>query len=188
MLPVPLGKSHNTCSATVGQTPVKLWMCPASLNFSSVEVAAADCKNLPKRVPVLAKPQEGSSMLKESSALWMASVCLVVVIASTRFPNAVPHDIIGRASACQRLSILGPGIPHCKTTKPLCLRHLANFVLCFDRLERALCFGLQNNEDYAKIAWWTIRTASCTSSSRLYLPRNCWAASTVPVTVCPSAT
>ena len=31
-------------------------------NFSAVEVAAAGCRNLPKRVPVLAKPQEGNSI------------------------------------------------------------------------------------------------------------------------------
>ena len=35
------GKSHSTCRATVGQTPVSRCTCPASLNFSSVVVAAA---------------------------------------------------------------------------------------------------------------------------------------------------
>src|SRR3974390_127614 len=61
-LRTPFGKSHNTCSAIVGHAPVNKWTCPASLNFSSVVVAAAAWTNLPKRVPVFAKPQEGSSM------------------------------------------------------------------------------------------------------------------------------
>ena len=38
----PLGRSHNTCRASVGVTPVSLCTWPASLNFSSsVEAAAA---------------------------------------------------------------------------------------------------------------------------------------------------
>src|ERR1700691_1746315 len=67
-LNLPSGKSQRTCTATVGQQPVKRCTWPASLNFSAVVVAAAACWNLPKRVPVLAKPQEGSSMRKPSSA------------------------------------------------------------------------------------------------------------------------
>src|SRR5438270_5981350 len=68
VLSIPLGQSQRTCSATVGQTPVRRCTCPASLNFSSVVVAAAVCMNLPKRVPVFANPQEGSSMRNVSSA------------------------------------------------------------------------------------------------------------------------
>src|SRR6185503_2054876 len=60
-------KSHKTCSAMVGQTPVRACTWPASLNFSSMVEAAAGCRNLPKRVPVLANPQEGISMRKRSS-------------------------------------------------------------------------------------------------------------------------
>src|SRR6267142_110572 len=52
----------------VGQAPVKACTCPESLNLSSSETAAASWMNFPKRVPVLAKPQDGSSILKLSSA------------------------------------------------------------------------------------------------------------------------
>src|SRR5437588_11150386 len=72
-LALPRGKSQSTWTATVGQQPVNRCTWPASLNFSSVEVAAAACWNLPKRVPVLAKPQEGSSMQKPSRALKILS-------------------------------------------------------------------------------------------------------------------
>src|SRR4051812_39148010 len=65
---IPSGQSQSTCKAIVGQTPVARCTCPASLNFSSVVAAAAGCKNLPKRVPVLAKPQEGIAMRNSSSA------------------------------------------------------------------------------------------------------------------------
>src|SRR5437764_10460749 len=64
----PSGQSQSTCNAIVGQTPVTRCTCPASLNFSSVVAAAAGCKNLPKRVPVLANPQEGIPMRNSSSA------------------------------------------------------------------------------------------------------------------------
>src|SRR5258707_7856705 len=63
----PSGQSQSTCKAIVGQTPVARCTCPASLNFSSVVTAAAGCKNLPKRVPVLANPQDGISMRNSSS-------------------------------------------------------------------------------------------------------------------------
>src|SRR5437764_2781654 len=63
----PSGQSQSTCKAIVGQTPVRRCTCPASLNFSSVVAAAAGCKNLPKRVPVLANPQEGISIRNSSS-------------------------------------------------------------------------------------------------------------------------
>ncbi len=65
----PLGRSHSTCRATVGVTPVSRFTSAASANFSSMVVAAAACTNLPKRVPVLANPHEGISIWKESSAL-----------------------------------------------------------------------------------------------------------------------
>src|SRR5436305_10863851 len=64
---IPSGQSQSTCNAIVGQTPVTRCTCPASLNFSSVVAAAAGCKNLPKRVPVLANPQDGISMRNSSS-------------------------------------------------------------------------------------------------------------------------
>src|ERR1700722_16304312 len=67
-LRTPPGQSQRTCRATVGQTPVNRWTWPASLNFSSVVVAAAGWIYFPKRVPVFAKPHEGSSMRKASSA------------------------------------------------------------------------------------------------------------------------
>jgi hypothetical protein len=56
------------------QAPVTPWTCAASLNFSSRVVAAAGCTNLPKRVPVFAKPHEGISMASESRAAKIVSV------------------------------------------------------------------------------------------------------------------
>src|SRR3954471_9722978 len=53
----------------VGHAPVSRCTSPASLNFSSMHVAAASWINLPKRVPVLAKPHEGISILSVSNAL-----------------------------------------------------------------------------------------------------------------------
>src|SRR5207248_2576810 len=73
------GKSHSTCNARVGHAPVSLWISPASLNFSSSVPAAAACRNLPKRVPVLAKPHDGSSMWKTSSAAAIRSEVLVMM-------------------------------------------------------------------------------------------------------------
>src|SRR5688500_230229 len=66
--PGPRGRSHWACSATVGQMPVSACTWPASLNLSSMVVAAAAWRNFPKRVPVFAKPHEGSSIRKASSA------------------------------------------------------------------------------------------------------------------------
>src|SRR4051812_34829005 len=74
----PSGRSHNTCSATVGHTPVSACTCPASLNFSSSVEAAAACRNLPNRVPVFANPHDGSSIRKPSSALWTRVSCDVI--------------------------------------------------------------------------------------------------------------
>src|SRR5450631_1472937 len=79
----PLGKSHNTCRARVGVTPVSRFTSAASANFSSMVVAAAACTNLPKRVPVFANPHEGISMWKLSSAL----------NASSRFADSVSFII-----------------------------------------------------------------------------------------------
>ena len=78
----------------VGQLPVSRLTLPASLNFSAMLVAAAGCTNLPKRVPVLAKPQEGNSILNASSACQKSLPCLV--------PQCPP-------SACNRL-IVSPQI------------------------------------------------------------------------------
>ena len=77
VLCAPSGQSHRTCRATVGQTPVSRCTWPASLNFSSVVVAAAGWINFPNRVPVLAKPQDGSSMRKGSSASKIFLLCRV---------------------------------------------------------------------------------------------------------------
>src|SRR5581483_48373 len=73
-LATPFGQSHWTCSAIVGQIPVSRCTWPASLNFSSTFVAAAGWMNFPKRVPVLANPQEGSSIRNVSSAWKIESV------------------------------------------------------------------------------------------------------------------
>ena len=64
----PSARSHSTCSASVGQMPVRPCTWPASLNFSSMVAAAAGCRNFPNRVPVFAKPQDGTSIRKRSNA------------------------------------------------------------------------------------------------------------------------
>src|ERR1700685_388322 len=61
----------------VGQIPVTACTWPASLNFSSVVTAAAAWMNLPNRVSVFAKPQEGISIRKPSRARWILSLSLV---------------------------------------------------------------------------------------------------------------
>src|SRR5580692_5257659 len=77
----PFGKSHSTWTATLGQQPVIRCTAPASAIFSAVVVAAAGWMNFPNLVPVLAKPQDGNSMVKASSAAPAWSVCRVVIIA-----------------------------------------------------------------------------------------------------------
>src|SRR5687767_11999485 len=62
----PTLKSHNTCTATVGQHPVNLFTTPASASFSSIVEAAAACLNFPNRVPVSAYPQLGVSIRNSS--------------------------------------------------------------------------------------------------------------------------
>src|SRR5579864_2419947 len=101
-LSTPSGQSQRTCKATVGQTPVNRCTCPASLNFSSVVVAAAGWMNFPKRVPVLAKPQDGNSIRKVSSALKILSLLLTSITKSLfgvlKFRIAERHSItLGRA-------------------------------------------------------------------------------------------
>src|SRR3977135_2365232 len=104
VLLTPSGQSHRTCKATVGQTPVSRWTWPASLNFSSVVVAAAGWMNFPKRVPVLAKPQDGSSMRKDSSALKIVSLLRASIGTSLRnrrvqsFPYKVTNFFRGACS------------------------------------------------------------------------------------------
>src|SRR3954470_8510465 len=88
VLSTPRGQSHSTCKATVGQTPVRRCTCPASLNFSSVVVAAAGCINFPKRVPVLANPHDGSSMRNLSSAaniLSLVDECMQTSLATEEY-------------------------------------------------------------------------------------------------------
>ena len=63
-----VGQVPEHVQGDVGHAPVNWLTMPASLNFSAMLVAAAGCTNLPKRVPVLAKPQDGNSILNRSSA------------------------------------------------------------------------------------------------------------------------
>jgi hypothetical protein len=67
---MPLGRSQSTWRARVGVTPVRRLTSAASANFSSMVEAAAACTNLPKRVPVLANPQEGISIWKVQCPPW----------------------------------------------------------------------------------------------------------------------
>src|SRR5581483_4147551 len=102
-LSTPLGQSHNTCRAIVGQTPVTRCTCAASLNFSSVVTAAADCRNLPNRVPVLANPHEGSSIRNCSSASSMAAESRDLMVPST-FQRRLHIPERGHALSTQRRS------------------------------------------------------------------------------------
>src|SRR5436190_4417495 len=116
----PFGRSHCTCSASVGQAPVEECTCAASLNFSSIVLAAAGWMNLPDRVPVFAKPHEGSSIRRLSSAFQTISVCLFFIVTSSR---ALDHAALQQSNSSHRLSLplffkdglgkfLGPP-PHC---------------------------------------------------------------------------
>src|ERR1700677_115339 len=73
---LPPGRSQSTCKAIVGLAPVNEFPCAASLNFSSIVVAAPACTNFPNRVPVLEKPHEGTSIRNPSRALHIFSVSL----------------------------------------------------------------------------------------------------------------
>src|ERR1035437_9206230 len=65
--PLPLGRSQRTCSATVGLAPVSLLTCAASANFSSNDVAAPACENVPKHVPAnLTKPRRRPQPRKDA--------------------------------------------------------------------------------------------------------------------------
>ena len=81
----------------VGLAPVSALTWPASANFSSMVVAAAAWTNLPKRVPVLAKPQEGTSMRKSSSAAQTRSASRTmfagIVRSSSQLQGICPIEI-----------------------------------------------------------------------------------------------
>src|SRR5215469_11501067 len=80
----PFGRSQRTCRAMVGHTPVQRCTCAASLNFSAIVEAAAGCRNLPKRVPVLAKPHEGNSTWKRSRVWAMRADFLLSITSDFR--------------------------------------------------------------------------------------------------------
>src|SRR5262245_42709094 len=88
---MPSGRSHKTWSAIVGQAPVSAWTSPASLNLSSIVTAAAGWRNLPNRVPVFAKPHEGSSIWNRSSARATRAVRSPGTAASYPATEAVPN-------------------------------------------------------------------------------------------------
>src|SRR5215471_14145202 len=88
---IPSGQSHSTCKAMVGQTPVTRCTWPASLNFSSVVAAAAGCKNLPKRVPVLANPHDGTSIRNVSRARNIVAVWDEFM--ATLYPREITHPL-----------------------------------------------------------------------------------------------
>src|SRR5215471_17195133 len=87
------GRSHRTCSASVGQTPVSPCTWPASLNFSSIVTAAAGCRNLPNRVPVFAKPQDGNSIRNASSAWKTASEVIFVDVSFVHEERRAEDDL-----------------------------------------------------------------------------------------------
>src|SRR5947209_20536944 len=68
----------------------------ASLNFSSIVVAAAGWMNLPKRVPVFAKPQDGISVRKRSSVRIRTSSKLAFIGVVGSAPSSV--DLIAAAA------------------------------------------------------------------------------------------
>src|SRR5437762_14190921 len=76
--------------------------------------------NLPKRVPVFAKPHEGNSIRRLSSAFQTVSVCSFFIVTSSR---ALDHVALQQSNSSHRLSLplffkcglgkfLGPP-PHC---------------------------------------------------------------------------
>src|SRR5438445_12301055 len=77
--------------------------------------------NLPNRVPVFAKPHEGSSIRRLSSAFQIVSGCLFFIVTSSRAPV---HVALQQSNSSDRLSrplffiggprsFLGPP-PHCR--------------------------------------------------------------------------
>src|SRR5437773_1800869 len=87
---------------------------------ASAILAAASWMNLPNRVPVFAKPHEGSSIRRLSSAFQTISVCLFFIVTSSR---ALDHAALQQSNSSHRLSLplffkdglgkfLGPP-PHC---------------------------------------------------------------------------
>ena len=97
-------KSQRTWTATVGQQPVTRWTSPASASLSFRSMAAASWKNLPNRVPVSAKPQEGVSIAKFSSAVTARRSSLGVMGRSilARRPRFVTREIAGEPAARSR--------------------------------------------------------------------------------------
>src|SRR5439155_26804738 len=57
--------------------------------------------NLPNRVPVFAKPHEGSSIRRLSSAFQIVSVCLCFIVTSSRAPV---HVALQQSNSSPRLS------------------------------------------------------------------------------------
>src|SRR5690348_7801201 len=86
--------------------PVAALTCAASLNFSSMEVAAAAWMNFPNRVPVLAKPQDGISTFKASRTCPIFSTDLSFMAK----PPFEEHDIHARVKML--LALCRHSIPH----------------------------------------------------------------------------
>src|ERR1700677_1809943 len=82
---LPPARYQSTCKAIVGLAPVNEFTCAASLNFSSIVVAAPACTNFPKRVPVLEKTHDGTSIRNPSRALQIFSATPAPFIAIVRF-------------------------------------------------------------------------------------------------------
>src|ERR1700733_12871214 len=123
----PLGRSQRAWRAMVGVEPVSRCTSAASANFSSMVEAAASWINLPKRVPVLAKPHEGISIWKLSSA-WKARCCNCESDAIDALPFLCHGNCIGHA---ETVSWLKAVLKFCKGINYLlqCVKDMDQFRL-----------------------------------------------------------
>src|SRR5690242_3209985 len=107
----------------VGLAPVSALTSAASANFSSMVVAAPPCTNLPNRVPVLAKPQEGTSIRKLSRAFPIRSVASALFTIAQPLATSILHG--ARGMSIVRLFSNGENdIEKARTMHALDARHL----------------------------------------------------------------
>ena len=97
----------------MGQQPVNVLTQPASCSFSSMVPAAAAWVNLPKRVPVSAKPQLGVSILNSSSSAKSLSLSIFIPPVAGRrplFDSISTGAVAGRADASASIRLRDPNV------------------------------------------------------------------------------
>ncbi len=161
------GRSHCTCSATVGHTPVNACTCAASASFSSSVTAAAGCRNLPNLVPVSANPQDGSSMVNRSSAAEIrAAKCSRIAAHITRTQDGIDVPFRWPVVFC-----------YAKHMGVLCGQKHSRIMQAFRRPAAACpCWLLWIAKRLATRIWSnpsSIRRACCLPSARRARPCRC---------------